>query len=177
MSFRRNMKWTRVVIGALFAISTASAAFAQAPPARRAPARKGPAVVRDAGAESRRHRIDPPRMPRTCKSVLFNWTWYLGMLRGVDEHELIVSLEYQGKGTVQVDGQPCTLTKYRVSTNYQTARSAHAVSRARAPTARRYSAIEVVSGPYAWNEDVMGAEIVGTARGRRRRWPPPRRSG
>ena len=52
--------------------------------------------------------------------MLFNWTWYMGMLRGIDEHELIVSLEYQGKGTVQVDGQPCTLTKYRVSTNYQT---------------------------------------------------------
>ena len=52
--------------------------------------------------------------------MLFNWTWYMGMLRGIDEHELIVSLEYQGKGTIQVDGQPCTLTKYRVSTNYQT---------------------------------------------------------
>jgi len=52
--------------------------------------------------------------------VLFNWTWHMGMLRGVDEHELIVSLEYHGKGAIQVDGQPCTLTKYRVSTNYQT---------------------------------------------------------
>jgi hypothetical protein len=39
------------------------------------------------------------------------------MLRGVDEHELIASLEYQGKGTIQVDGQPCTLAKYCVSTN------------------------------------------------------------
>ena len=44
----------------------------------------------------------------------------MGMLRGVEEHELAVSLEYQGNGTVQVNGQPCTLTKYRASTNYQT---------------------------------------------------------
>ena len=61
----------------------------------------------------------PRKTPRICGAVLFNWTWYMGMLRGVDEHELITSLEYQGKGTIQVDGQPCTLTKYRVSTNYQ----------------------------------------------------------
>ena len=49
----------------------------------------------------------PDPTAKDLKSVLFNWTWHLGMLRGVDEHELIVSLEYQGKGTVQVDGQPC----------------------------------------------------------------------
>ena len=117
MSFRPPMKWTRVAIGALFAISTASAAFAQAPPAAQGAGPQG------AGGGQGRGRGEPPppyrpaKDAKDLKSVLFNWTWYLGMLRGVDEHELIVSLEYQGKGTVQVDGQPCTLTKYRVSTN------------------------------------------------------------
>ena len=62
----------------------------------------------------------PAADAKDTKSVLFNWTWHMGMLRGVEEHELAVSLEYQGNGTMQVDGQPCTLTKYRVSTNYQT---------------------------------------------------------
>ena len=34
---------------------------------------------------------------------------------------MVGMLEYQAKsGTIQVDGQPCTLTKYRASTNYQT---------------------------------------------------------
>jgi hypothetical protein len=91
--------------------------------------------------------------------VLFNWTWYLGMLRGVDEHELIVSLEYQGKGTMQVDGQPCTLTKYRVSTNYQLPgqRIQYTCTRA---NGQAYSAIEVLSEGYAWNEDTPGAEII-----------------
>ena len=91
--------------------------------------------------------------------MLFNWTWHLGMLRGVDEHELIVSLEYQGKGTVQLDGQPCTASKYRVSTNYQTPGQRTQITCTRA-NGQTQTAIEVLSGPYAWNEDIAGAEIV-----------------
>ena len=101
----------------------------------------------------------PAKGAKDLRSVLFNWTWYMGMLRGVDEHELITSLEYQGKGTVQVDGQPCTLTKYRVSTNYQYPgqRVQYTCTRANGQT---YSAIETFHGHYAWNEDIPGAEIV-----------------
>ena len=61
----------------------------------------------------------PAADAKDAKAVLFNWASHMGMLRGVEEHELAVSLEYQGNGTMQVDGQPCTLKKYRVSTNYQ----------------------------------------------------------
>jgi hypothetical protein len=105
----------------------------------------------------------PPYRPaagaKDLRAVLFNWTWYMGMLRGIDEHELITSLEYQGKGAIQVDGQPCTLTKYRVSTNYQTPgqRVQYTCTRNNGQT---YSGIEAVSGQYAWNEDIPGAEIV-----------------
>ena len=39
----------------------------------------------------------PPCRPaagsRDLRSVLFNWPWYMGLLRGVDEHELVVSLK------------------------------------------------------------------------------------
>ena len=45
----------------------------------------------------------PAKGAKDLRAVLFNWTWYMGMLRGVDEHELISTLEYQGKGTMQVD--------------------------------------------------------------------------
>jgi hypothetical protein len=158
----RKMQWTRVVIGALFAISTASAAFAQAPPAAQG---AGPQGAPGGGGRGRGE-PPPPYRPaqgaKDLKSVLFNWTWYLGMLRGVDEHELIVSLEYQAKtGTVQVDGQPCAITKYRVSTNYQLPgqRTQYTCTRA---NGQAYSAIEVFNGGYAWNEDVVGAEIGGT---------------
>ena len=61
----------------------------------------------------------PTATDKDAKAVLYNWASHMGMLRGVEEHELAVSLEYQGNGTMQVEGQPCTLKKYRVSTNYQ----------------------------------------------------------
>jgi hypothetical protein len=41
----------------------------------------------------------PPYTPasgaKDLRAVLFNWTSHMGMLRGIDEHELIVTLEYQ----------------------------------------------------------------------------------
>jgi hypothetical protein len=83
----------------------------------------------------------------------------MGMLRGVEEHELAVSLEYQGNGTMQVEGQPCTLKKYRVSTNYQAPGQRTQIECTR-PNGQTYSNIEVVNGVYAWNEDIPGAEII-----------------
>jgi hypothetical protein len=62
----------------------------------------------------------PAKDAKDLKAVLFNWMRNQGMLRGHDERDMVAMLEYQGKGTIQVDGQPCTLTKYRASTNYQT---------------------------------------------------------
>ncbi len=136
---RHGMNASSVVLGLAFAIG-ALTVTAQPPP-------QGP----------------PPYTPaadaRDLKSVLFNWTWHMGMLRGVQEHELAVSLEYQGNGTIQVDGQSCTLTKYRSSFNYQTPgqRVQYSCTRANGQTV---SNIEVVSGRFAWNEDMPGAEIV-----------------
>ena len=100
----------------------------------------------------------PAKDARDLKAVLFNWMWGTGMLKGHDERDMVASLEYQGNGTIQVDGQPCTLTKYRASTNYQTfsQRIQYACRRANGQT---YSNVEVVSGLYAWNEDMPGAEI------------------
>ena len=82
----------------------------------------------------------------------------MGMLKGHDERDMVATLEYQGKGTIQVDGQPCTLTRYRASTNYQSfsQRIQYTCTRANGQTS---SNIEVVSGFYAWNEDVAGAGI------------------
>ena len=62
----------------------------------------------------------PAADAKDLRSVLFNWTRNMGMLKGTDERDMVATLEYQaGSGTIQVDGQPCTLTKYRASTNYQ----------------------------------------------------------
>src|ERR1700734_148287 len=142
MVFQRRTIWTRIAIGAGLTIGALAPAGAPA---------QGfgdyPVIYR------------PAKGAKDLRAVLFNWTWYMGMLRGVDEHELISSLEYQGSGAIQVDGQPCTLTKYRVSTSYQTPgqRVQYTCTRSNGQT---YSNVEVVSGQYAWNEDIVGAEIV-----------------
>src|SRR5580658_6152676 len=106
----------------------------------------------------------PAKEAKDLKAVLFNWMRNEGMLKGHDERDMVAMLEYQGKGTIQVDGQPCTLTKYRASTNYQTfsQRIQYACTR---PNGQAYSNIELVSGLYAWDEDTRGAEI-GPTRGK-----------
>jgi hypothetical protein len=142
MASQPRMPWVRIATGVVLAVGALLPAGARA---------QGfgdyPVIYR------------PAKGAKDLRAVLFNWTWYMGMLRGLDEHELISSLEYQGKGAIQVDGQPCTLAKYRVSTSYQTSgqRVQYTCTR---PNGQTYSGIEVVSGQYAWNEDIAGAEIV-----------------
>src|ERR1051326_37998 len=143
MRFHRSITWTRLAIAALLTISTL-------PPANAQGGRGGVAEPYTPAADA-----------KDLKSVLFRWMWGMGMLKGHDERDMVASLEYLGKGTIQVEGQPCTLTKYRASTNYQTFSQRIQYSCTR-PGGETYSNIEVVSGFYAWNEDRPGAEIGGT---------------
>ena len=101
----------------------------------------------------------PAAGAKDLKAVLFNWAWYMGMLRSSEERDLIMSLEYQGKGTIQVDGQPCNVTKYRTSISYQTSGERIQYTGTR-PNGQACSNVEVLSGAYAWNEDIPGAELV-----------------
>ncbi len=100
----------------------------------------------------------PAKDAKDLKAVLFNWMRYMDMLKGHDERDMVATLEYTGTGTIQVQGQPCTLTKFRASTNYQTfsQRISYTCTRS---NGQAYSNIEVVSGLYAWDEDTPGAEI------------------
>src|SRR5581483_9784691 len=115
-----------------------------------------------AQAQGRGGAVPEPYTPaadaKDLKAVLFNWERNMGMLKGHDERDMVASLEYQGKGAIQVEGQPCTLTKLRASTNYQTLsqRIQYTCTRSNRQT---YSNIEVVSGLYAWDEDTPGAQI------------------
>ncbi|HEU5179175.1 MAG TPA: hypothetical protein VFW45_00160, partial [Candidatus Polarisedimenticolia bacterium] len=121
-----------------------------------------------ASGQGQRGGVPEPYTPKPdakdLKSVLFRWMWAEGMLKGHDERDMVATLEYQGKGTIQVEGQPCTLTKYRASTNYQTLSQRIQYSCTR-PNGQTYSNIEVVSGLYAWDEDTPGAQI-GPAKGK-----------
>jgi hypothetical protein len=115
----------------------------------------------------------PPFTPepgaRDLKSVLYNWTWHMGMLRGQAEPELIGTLEYRAEGTVQVDGQACALTKYRVSANYQIPGYRTQIE-CKLPDGETYANVQTMSGEYAWDEDIPGAEIV---RGKGKATPRP----
>jgi len=97
---------------------------------------------------------------KDLKSVLFNWTWHMGMLRSGNESELVKTLEYQAEGgTIQMNGQPCTLKKYRISANYQIPGYRTQIECTRA-NGQTYTNVETMSGEYAWDEDIPGAEIV-----------------
>ncbi|MEO8258378.1 MAG: hypothetical protein ABI868_13605 [Acidobacteriota bacterium] len=139
MEFRRRMSWIGVAFGVALTIAGSLTVGAQ-----------GPRGVPEP--------YTPAKDAKDLKAVLFNWMWSTGMLKGHDERDMVATLEYQGKGTIQVDGQPCTLTKYRASTNYQTfsQRIQYTCTRS---NGQAYSNIEVVSGLYAWDEDIPGATI------------------
>ena len=105
---------------------------------------------------------DPKRLAaaRDKKSVPELWMWHMGMLRGVYEIDGVATLEIQkSTGSVRVDGQPCALTNYRASINYQVTgmRVQYTCTRA---DGQMHKAIEVISGEFAWDEDIPGAELV-----------------
>jgi hypothetical protein len=105
----------------------------------------------------------PPYTPKPgakdMKAVLYNWTWHMGMLRGQAEPELVATLEYQAEGTIQADGQPCALTKFRLSANYQIPGYRTQIECKRA-NGQTYANVETISGDYVWDEDRPGAEII-----------------
>jgi hypothetical protein len=84
----------------------------------------------------------------------------MGMLRSGAESELVKTLDYHAAGgTMQVNGQPCTLTTYRVQANYQIPGYRVQIECTRA-NGQKYSNVETLSGDYAWDEDIPGAELV-----------------
>jgi hypothetical protein len=163
MQFGRRNRWTAALVPAIGVASTAGGqapAGAQGQGGGRAPAGaqgRGRGDGPNAGAP-----YTPAAGAKDLRAVLFNWMWHQGMLKGADERDMVATLEYQAKGgTIQVNGQPCTLSKFRESTNYQTfsQRIQYTCTR---PNKQTVSNIELVSWHYAWNEDTPGAEIAGT---------------
>src|SRR3977135_1079803 len=158
MASRKRMMRTSVAIAATLMIGVPSLSSAQARGAAPAAGAQAPAQGRGG-----RGPAAPPFTPaagaKDLKAVLFNWGWYMGMLRSSEEYDLIMSLEYQGKGTIQVDGQPCNVTKYRTSISYQTSGERIQYTGTR-PNGQACSNVEVLSGAYTWNEDIPGAELV-----------------
>jgi hypothetical protein len=118
-----------------------------------------------AGTQNRllAQRTPPPSPAAAAKgdvqSVLYNWMWYLGMLRGGKEVDAVAMLELsKAAGTVFVGGQPCKVDNYRASINYQIS-GMRAQYSCTLPNGQTRKSIEVVSGQYAWDEDIIGAGL------------------
>ena len=163
MQFGRRNKWTAAAFALVLAIGVASTASGQQAPTPPQAGGQAPAAAQGrGGGPNGGAPYTPAAGAKDLRAVLFNWMWHQGMLKGTDERDMVATLEYQAKGgTIQVDGQPCTLSKLRESTNYQTFSQRIQYTCAR-PNKQTYSNIEVVSWQYAWNEDAPGAEIAGT---------------
>ncbi len=114
-----------------------------------------PAVAQQQGGA----RYTPAPGAKDKRAVLFNWAWYMGMLRGPQEIEAVVSLEQKATGTLQINGQSCVLSNYRVSTNYPNT-GQRVQYTCRLPNGQEVKNVEVLSGEYAWDEDIAGAELV-----------------
>src|SRR5437867_4994584 len=169
MAVLRKIFGTNVAIAVALTICAPSSGIAQARGAApaAAPAQGGGgAGAGDGGAQGggRGGRggaplYTPAAGAKDLKAVMFNWAWYTGMLRSSEEYDLLMSLEYQGKGAMQVDGQPCNATKYRTSISYQTSGERIQYTGTRR-NGQKCSNVEVLSGAYAWNEDIPGAELI-----------------
>ena len=159
MASRRRIMLTGVAI-ATFMIGVPSLSNAQS--GAQAQGADAATAASNQGAQRRRGPAPPEYTPapgaKDLKSVLFNWAWYTGMLRSTEERDLIMTLVYEGKGTVQVDGQPCNVTMYRADISYRASGERIRITGTR-PNGESCSNIEVLSGAYAWNEDILGAEL------------------
>jgi hypothetical protein len=112
------------------------------------------------GGRGRGGAYTPPVGSKELKDVLYNWTWHMGMLRSGAESELIKTLDYYGaSGSVQLNGQPCTLTKYHLQANYMIPGYRIEINCTR-PNKQTYTVVENMSGDYAWDDDIVGAELV-----------------
>jgi hypothetical protein len=145
MAVLRKIFGTSVAIAVALTVSAPSSALAQGGGGR--------------GGRGGEKLYTPAPGAKDLKAVLFNWAWYMGMLRSSEERDLMMTLEYQGKGTIQVGGQPCNVTKYRTSISYQTSGERIQYTGTQ-PNGQACSNVEVLSGAYAWNEDIPGAELV-----------------
>ena len=93
------------------------------------------------------------------KKVLYNVANALGMLRGVQEEDSVMSIEFWGSGTMVDGGREYGITKYYGTLGYDFPGMRVELERTAGGAAPQRE-IQVVSGTYAWNEDKPGAGLV-----------------
>jgi len=89
------------------------------------------------------------------KTLLFELANSMGMLRGLQQEDSILTLEHWAKGTMTVGQQKFDLPEYRLSVNYSVP-GIRIDFRRQASGGQAVRQIEVVSGASAWNETERG---------------------
>jgi hypothetical protein len=100
-------------------------------------------------------RAAPPENPADVKALVFDLANSMGMLRGLQQEDSILTLEHWAKGTMIVGQQRFEVPEYRVSINYAVP-GMRLDFRRQAAGGQPQRQIEVVSGAAAWNETERG---------------------
>jgi len=100
-------------------------------------------------------RATPQENSADVKTLVFDLANSMGMLRGLQQEDSILTLEHWAKGTMTVGQQRFELPEYRLSINYAVPGMRVDVRR-QAPGGQAQRQIDVVSGTSAWNETDRG---------------------
>lgn len=103
--------------------------------------------------------VAPPTVAPDVESTLYKAADFLGMLRRRDNIDAVLTVDYQGTGTMMVGGQSRRLDSYRGTVRYDVPgmRADFTVVEQDGEPSRH---VEVVAGDLAWNESEPGAGLV-----------------
>jgi len=109
-------------------------------------------------AEAKRvHLKNPPLTTAPdVKTTLYRMGDALGMLRGTDERDSIITMDWRGTGTMMVGGQSCRLANYRGQIRYSVPAMRTDFACAQADGKPGPRNVQVVAGALAWNETAPG---------------------
>src|SRR6266508_2349024 len=85
----------------------------------------------DAAVKRVRVRNPPPATAPDVKTTLYRMADALGMLRGTDERDAILTMEWRGTGTMTIGGQSGKLAHYRGSDSVPACMTVHRSSSCR----------------------------------------------
>jgi len=122
-----------------------------------------------AAGATRAQNMPPAEPAKNLDTAIYKAADALGMLRGPQERDGIVTFEYWANGMIDRQGRPCQLTEYRASVRYPAAdrreqfpvpgmREDFTCAAAGAQKPERH--VEVVAGEFAWNEAEPGGSAT-----------------
>ena len=106
-----------------------------------------------------RQRPAAPDGAADVQTLLFELANSMGLLRGLQQEDSILTLEQWAKGTMTVGQQKYDVPEYRLSVNYSVP-GIRIDFRRQAPGGQPQRQIEVVSGALAWNETERGRNAI-----------------